>query len=386
MLASILESGGYRTGAYTSPHIVNFTERFRVNYEEQSESQVTAALLRVEVARQDVPLTYFEFATLAAFVIFEEENIDIAVMEVGMGGRLDAVNIVPAIATLITNISLDHIAWLGESRDEIAVEKAGLIHRGVPVVIGDTDPPSVLETSADRLGAECYLAGKEFGYCEGEAGNWTWWGQEGNRELRYENLPPPLGGWEEQLSNASCVLQVLTCIAREFSLEEKDYQAGLSRARILGRSQLISRNPHILIDVGHNPAALHALCGHIESFGLSGRVYGIFSMLADKDVEGCVREMGGIVDSWYVTRTGQERGMPLPELFDRVSGVLEDITDLAGRDRELLTVENPGDAVEQAMARLTEQDCLVVFGSFYIVGDIIPRFSQTERLIAYGRQ
>jgi dihydrofolate synthase/folylpolyglutamate synthase len=182
------------------------------------------------------------------------------------------------------------------------------------------------------------------------------------------------------------VLQVLTCIAREFSLEEKDYQAGLSRARILGRSQLISRNPHILIDVGHNPAALHALCGHIESFGLSGRVYGIFSMLADKDVEGCVREMGGIVDSWYVTRTGQERGMPLPELFDRVSGVLEDITDLAGRDRELLTVENPGDAVEQAMARLTEQDCLVVFGSFYIVGDIIPRFLQTERLIAYGRQ
>ena len=377
MLASILESAGYRVGAYTSPHILSFNERFRVNGASATDAEISVSLAQVEEARVDVPLTYFEFATLAALILFEVKEVDVAIMEAGMGGRLDAVNLVAGIATLITNVSLDHAAWLGTTRHQIAQEKAGLIHKGVPVVIGDADPPTVLEEKAAEFGAPCYLAGRDFGYrVDRDKAKWAWWGGYPDASAAHEDLPPPLGGWDEQFMNAACVLQVLACIRDSVAVTTECCRNGLRRASISCRSQIVCTRPHILLDVAHNPASVAVLRRNLESLSIGGHVYGIFSMIEGKEVAECAGAIAGVVDTWYVTEMNDDRGLPLDDLLAEVSRAFSGLSAGETARPEVLPAANPSDALEGVLNRLSEEDCLVVFGSFHIVSDIIPYLEQ----------
>ena len=255
-----------------------------------------------------MPLTYFEFATLAALILFEVKEVDVAIMEAGMGGRLDAVNLVAGIATLITNVSLDHAEWLGNTRNRIAREKAGLIHKGVPVVIGDADPPTVLEEKAAEFGAPCYLAGRDFGYrIDRDKAKWAWWGGYPDASAAHEDLPPPLGGWDEQFMNAACVLQVLACIRESVAVTTECCRDGLRRASISCRSQILRTRPHVLLDVAHNPASVAVLRRNLESLSIGGHVYGIFSMIEGKDVAECVGAIAGLVGTTRPHRAGRPR-------------------------------------------------------------------------------
>lgn len=352
LLEAMLSAAGYRVGAYTSPHLLRYNERVRVARDMVDDAQWCEAFARVDEARQDISLTYFEFGTLAALEIFSRVGLDIAILEVGMGGRLDAVNILDADLAIVTTVDMDHTAWLGSDREQIAVEKAGILRRSRPAVYGDANPPAALVTQARALGVPLHCFSWDFGY-ELERQGWLWWGLGRRRHT----LPMPRMRGPFQLKNAATALMALELLSPRFPVGRQAVRAGLISASLPGRLQLLDERGLRICDVAHNPQAAAALAEGLASLPCGGATHAVVAMLADKDMAGVIGAMSGTVDIWHVAGLDGERGAAMAQLARQVRAVVG----------EQVVCEYPSvpAALATAAAVAGAADRIVVFGSFY---------------------
>ena len=364
MLEAILLEAGYRTGVYTSPHLVHFEERCRVRGEIVSASDLIACFARVEEARgkndAEISLSYFEFTTLAILQLLADARLDVVVLEVGLGGRLDAVNILDADCALITSIDLDHMALLGADREAIGFEKAGIMRAGKPVVVSDPMPPQSILDHAAAVGADLWRFGHDFNF-SGDKQQWGWAG----RGRRYAGLAYPALRGANQLVNAAGVLAALTAVRDRVPVTAQAVRNGLSMVELPGRFQIVPGQPTLVLDVAHNPHAVAALAENLDAMGFYPCTHAVFGAMADKDLAPMLARIGPLVDKWYFTDLPTERAAPA-ELLQakwRAGETRADVTAKAYKSPEL--------ALQAAIAAADPADRIVVLGSFYTVGGIL---------------
>ena len=372
MLEAILLASGYRTGMYTSPHLVHFEERCRVRGEIASAPDLVATFARVEKARvengNEVSLTYFEFTTLAILQLLADAKLDVAILEVGLGGRLDAVNIFDADCAVITSIDLDHMEFLGTTREAIGFEKAGIMRAGRPVVVSDPVPPQSVLDQAARLGADLWRFGRDFNF-SGDKLQWSWAG----RGRRYAGLAYPALRGANQLVNASGVLATLAALRDRLPVTAQSVRSGLSVVELPGRFQIIPGQPTLVLDVAHNPHSVAALTENLDAMGFYPCTHAVFGAMADKDVGPMLARIGPLIDRWYFT------DLPTPRA---ATGEALRAVWQAGNSRRDVTAAaftTPQLALDAAVKAANPTDRIVVFGSFYSVGGIlkhgVPRLS-----------
>ena len=372
MLEAILMESGYRTGLYTSPHLVHFEERCRVRGEIASAPELAANFARVESARvkngDEISLTYFEFTTLAILQLLADARLDVAILEVGLGGRLDAVNILDADCAVITSIDLDHMEFLGTTREAIGFEKAGIMRAGRPVVVSDPVPPQSVLDQAARLGADLWRFGKDFNF-SGDKLQWSWAG----RGRRYAGMAYPALRGANQLVNASGVLAALTALRERLPVTAQSVRSGLSMVELPGRFQIIPGQPTLVLDVAHNPHSVAALTENLDAMGFYPCTHAVFGAMADKDVGPMLARIGPLVDRWYFT------DLPTPRA---ATGEALRAAWLAGNRRTDVAASahaTPEAALDAAVKVANPTDRIIVFGSFYTVGGIlkngVPRLS-----------
>ncbi len=365
MLERILTTAGYRVGCYTSPHLLRYNERVRVSCQEVSDAELCAAFAAVEQARDDTPLTYFEFGTLAAVWHFSRQQVQVAILEVGLGGRLDAVNVFDPDCAIVTSVDIDHIDFLGNSRESIAFEKAGIFRTGKPALCGDADVPEALVHHAQNIGADLQCIGKDFGF-EHQPHQETWHFWSG--VARIEDLPLPVLSGEFQLANAACALQALQVLKSRLQVDTEDLRTGLLDIALQGRFQKISREgsgqPDVILDVAHNPHAARGLAENLRrSAYRQGKTIAVFAMLSDKDIAGVLRAVGHEIDEWHVAGIPQPRGLA----HDKLAGLVREVLPQA----QVSTAVTVGEAFAQACRSAGENDRIVAFGSFYTVADVL---------------
>jgi dihydrofolate synthase/folylpolyglutamate synthase len=348
MLESILRAAGYRTALYSSPHLMRYNERVRISGSELDDDSLCEAFAAVEAARRQVPLTYFEFGTLAALWLFARAHIEVAVLEVGLGGRLDAVNAVDPDCAVLTSVGIDHIDYLGADRESIGREKAGVFRSGKPAVIAEPDPPqSVLAAEGLKL-----FIRKDFGY-EAEQGQWTYWGPGGRRSgLAY----PALRG-AVQLRNAAAALCALEALKLPVAMQE--VRRGLAEVALPGRFQVLPGRPQVVLDVAHNPQAAQTLAENLAASGFAVETIAVCGMLRDKDIGGVLRAMAPRVTRWHLATLPGPRGAHAEELAKHL-----DVDDVKLH-------ASPAAAFEAAAESAEENDKIVVFGSFLTVGEVM---------------
>ncbi|MCW8829800.1 MAG: bifunctional tetrahydrofolate synthase/dihydrofolate synthase [Gammaproteobacteria bacterium] len=356
MLESILLAAGYRVGCYTSPHLLHYNERIRINGESATDEALCEAFERIDQARGDTSLTYFEFGTLAAIDLFARAGLDVAVLEVGLGGRLDAVNLLDADVALITAIDIDHAAWLGDDREAIGREKAGIFRPGRPAVCSDPRPPQSLLAYAEELGTPLWLLGRDFDYHAEEKG-WSWSGGQ-----RYTVLPLPALRGPFQLQNAAGVVKVLTLLADSLPVTPQHLRQGLLSVRLAGRFQLLSGEVPLIVDVAHNPQSAAALAVNLRQIPLKGQTRAVVAMLADKDLARVVRELVPVVEHWYVAGLDVWRGCDADSLAAVVAA------ESASCPQVFASLD---EAVKQAQQEAGPGDRIVVFGSFHTVAAVL---------------
>ncbi|NBB91936.1 MAG: bifunctional tetrahydrofolate synthase/dihydrofolate synthase [Gammaproteobacteria bacterium] len=363
MLEAMLLAGGYRPLAYSSPHILRFSERMRIGGREAAEADIVSALAHVENARGEVDLTYFEHITLAAFRLAAEAGVDAAILEVGLGGRLDAVNVVDADVAVITSIGIDHAEFLGPTREQIAREKAGVARAGRPVIVGETDPPASLDQTLESIGARVIRAHDE---SSPDALPDTLRISHAGRLL---DLPRPALAGPWQHGNAACAVLALLEVVDRLPLSDDAMAAGLRDVRLPGRYQVLCERPQVILDVAHNPAAAGALA---EALGPpDGRSTAVFSALAGKDVAGIGRAVDACFTRWLVAPLGGERGRTAEQVADELRNA-----PVSGR---VETVESVPAALKQALATSGPSDRIVVFGSFLTVAEAWPELTSSSR-------
>jgi dihydrofolate synthase/folylpolyglutamate synthase len=364
ILERILQCAGYRAACYTSPHLLRFNERVRVAGAEATDSALISALLEVEAARGATPLTYFEFTTLAAIRLFAAAKVDVAVLEVGLGGRLDAVNVFDPDCALLTNVALDHQDYLGPDRESIGREKAGIFRAGKPVICADPDPPASVLRSAQELGCDLRLVGRDFGF-EAGAGQWNWWGCDSKRPgLAY----PALRG-SNQLVNASAALAALEAVAAVLPVSAQQVREGLATVTLAGRFQVLPGRPAIVLDVAHNPHAAAVLAANLGSQGYFARTIAVFGVLADKDIAGVAQALMQRVDTWHCGSLPGPRGT--------TGEALASILTAAGAAH----VQSHADiaaAFAAASGEAGENDRIVAFGSFLTVAEVAKLLAETR--------
>ena len=358
MLEQILLEAGYDVGLYTSPHLLRYNERVRFKGKEATDDALVDAFERVEKARKGVPLTYFEFGTLAAFTFFERTGAEVMILEVGLGGRLDAVNIIDPDVACVVSVDLDHQAFLGNDRESIGFEKAGIFRAGRPAIFGDLDPPKRLVEHAEKIGAPLQVLGRDFRY-DAKPGQWDFVGRKGAKHA----LPMPglRGAW--QLKNASVALAALDEIASRVPVSLGEVKRGLTLAHVEGRLQVIPGRPSIVLDVAHNPHAARSLASGLGDMPFAENTLAVFAMLADKDIGSVVDAMRGRVDRWYVSAAQAERAASAAQ----VAEILFEKR-LADRTRMFATVAS---ALDAARRDAGPNDRIVVFGSFYTVAEAL---------------
>ena len=349
MLEAILRAAGYRTGLYMSPHLLRYNERVRVRGAEASDEALCEAFARVEAARASVPLTYFEFGTLAALWLFAREGVEAAVLEVGLGGRLDAVNVVDPDCAVLTSVGIDHVEFLGPTREDIGREKAGIFRAGRPAVVAEPDPPqSVRAAPGDKL-----YFGKEFGF-EAAAGQWTYWGPRGRRgALAYPALRGRL-----QLRNAAAALCALDALRERLPLAMQDVRRGLAEVELAGRFQVLPGRPQVILDVAHNPQAAAVLAQNLGDAGFAPQAIAVCGMLRDKDIGAVVRTLAPRITRWHVASLPGPRGASAGEVAAHLQGA------------QVARYESPVEAFRDAQALAGENDKIIVFGSFLTVADV----------------
>ena len=368
MLEAIYLQAGYKTGVYTSPHLVDFEERCRLLGESPKADTFAAAFAQVEQARQDTSLTYFEFSTLAIMKMMADAALDVVILEVGLGGRLDAVNVMDADCAIITSIDLDHTALLGNDRDSIGLEKAGIMRSGRPVIISDPVPPESIVKHAESLGADAWLMGKDFNF-SGDQLQWSWAG----RGRRYSGLAYPALRGANQLLNASGVLAAIEVMRPQLPVTAQAIRNGLAMVELTGRFQIVPGEPVLVLDVAHNPHSVSALAANLDAMGFYPTTHAVFGAMADKDLQSMLKKLLPLVDAWYFT------DLPLP----RASSAQQLASDWAAmntrKDAQASVHETPQKALDAAILAAKPTDRILVFGSFYTVGGVlqhgIPRLS-----------
>ena len=360
MLEAILLEAGYRTGVYTSPHLVDFEERCRLSGQSASADALAEAFAAVDAVRGEVSLTYFEFSTLAILWRMARARLDVVILEVGLGGRLDAVNIVDADCAVITSIDLDHMAILGGDRETIGREKAGIMRAGRPVVVSDPVPPQSVLDQAEALGADLWRFGRDFNF-SGDKQQWSWAG----RGRRYAGMAYPALRGANQLVNASGVLAALESLRSRIPVTAQAVRNGLAMVELPGRFQIVPGQPTLVLDVAHNPHSVAALAENLDAMGFSPTTHAVFGAMADKDLQPMLTRMSPLVDRWYFT------DLPLPRAASATELQQAWQAQNTRKDVASSVHANPLVALQAAVDAADPADRIIVFGSFYTVGGVL---------------
>ena len=360
MLEAILTQAGFRTGLFTSPHLVRFEERCRIRGQNVDASDLVAAFARVESARAEISLTYFEFTTLAILDTLARAGLDAVILEVGLGGRLDAVNIIDTDCAIITSIDIDHAELLGDTREKIGFEKAGILRTGRPAIVSDPVPPQSVIDRATEIGADLWLLGRDFNY-SGDKQQWAWAG----RGRRYAGLAYPALRGANQLINASGVLAALTAMRQQLPVTAQAVRNGLALVDLPGRFQVVPGQPALVLDVAHNPHSVAALALNLDAMGFYPTTHAVFGAMADKDLAPMLHRMDPLVDRWYFADLPTPRaasGAALQAAWQAVTKRTDAVS---------AVFSTPLDALHAAAAKAQAADRIVVFGSFYTVGGVL---------------
>ena len=377
MLEAIALQAGYRTGVYTSPHLVHFEERCRIHGEIVVAADLVAHFEAVENARvqegAEISLTYFEFTTLAILRLMSQSRLDVAILEVGLGGRLDATNIVDADCAIITSIDIDHTEYLGPDRESIGREKAGIMRASRPAIVSDPVPPQSVIDHAHAVGADLWILGRDFNF-SGDKQQWSWAG----RGRRYAGLAYPSLRGANQLMNACGVLAAFEALRDRVPVTAQAVRNGLSMVELPGRFQIVPGQPTLVLDVAHNPHSVAALTANLDAMGFFPTTHAVFGAMADKDLGLMLAKVGPLIDRWYFTDLATPRaeaGAVLQQKFNAVQMAA------GGRRSVTSTVHaDPMEALQAAIAAADPADRIVVFGSFYTVGGVL--LNGTPRLHA----
>lgn len=376
-LQNILVRAGYQVGCYTSPHLLRYNERVRLNGVPADDDLLCAAFARVEAARQasGVALTYFEFGTLAAWEVFAAAGVEVAILEVGLGGRLDAVNVYEPDVAVITSVALDHTAWLGDDRDSIGYEKAGIFRAGKPALCADPHPPQGLLQQAAALGADLRLLGCDFGFEKAAAGTaenrwqWRWWCRRPDGQILRRPLAYPGLRGATQLFNASVALAALEALGDRLPVTMQAIRPGLIETELCGRFQVIPGKPSIVLDVGHNPQALAVLADNLGNMGFFNRTHAVLGMLSDKDIENALLPLRDKIGVWHLASLPGPRGTPAATLAEILAGL--------GVAGEVFCHDSPQQAMQAAREAAAESDRILAFGSFYTVAGALQVLGRT---------
>jgi dihydrofolate synthase/folylpolyglutamate synthase len=367
MLESMLRAAGYRVGLYTSPHLLHYNERVRIDAHAASDADLVAAFQAVEAARGETSLTYFEFGTLAAARMFDAAGLDVAVLEVGLGGRLDAVNVFDADCAVITSIGVDHVQYLGGTREAIAREKAGIFRAGRPAVVAEPDPPTPLLEHAAHVGTRLYLVDRDFGARPGD-GQWTYWSWLGRRAA----LPWPGLRGAYQLGNAAAALAALDALRERLPVDMGAVRRGLALVELPGRFQVLPGRPALILDVAHNPHAAQRLAENLDAMraaaGGRGRTLAVFAMLEDKDIAGVARALGARIAQWHVASLPGARGASAERILQALAQ--------AGVSAPVQSHPDVTSALRGARESAGPDDRIIAFGSFHTVGAVL---AETQR-------
>ena len=364
MLEHIYHVAGYRVASYSSPHLLRYSERVRVGSVEISDADLILAFQAVEAARQEIQLTYFEFGTLAAMWHFCASKVDVAILEVGLGGRLDAVNVFEPNCAIVTSVDLDHMDFLGNTRELIGAEKAGVYRTAIPAICGELDPPQSLVSYAEKIGAELKLIKRDFSF-ESHEDHWCYVA----KDFVLNNIPMPALYGDFQLYNASCVIAAIQSLQQSLPVSDDEIFQGLRSVRLYGRYQYLSSKPDVILDVAHNPHAAKSLAANLKNTSPQGKTIAVFAMLADKDIAGVVQAVADEVDEWYVSGISHARGADGLLIKQFVNQELPNAS-----IRLFDGVEN---AYHQACLDANENDRIIILGSFFTVAEVM-RVIQTS--------
>ena len=364
MLEAVLLDAGLRVGSYTSPHLVRYNERIRINGHAVSDVTLCNAFQQIEYARNGIPLTYFEFGTLCALVIFQQQQVEAAILEVGMGGRLDAVNLIENDIALITSIGIDHAQWLGNSRETIAAEKAGVLKKNALAVSADSQPPQIIaRIAADQ---RCTILQNEVDYrTELQGNSIVWTSRHPAIPAGWQTIPglkQPISG-SQQMNNLGGVIAVLALTCKRTGVTRINLVNGLANTRLTARCQVIGSSPEIILDVAHNRDSAIELAAFLRQRQVNGKTLAVMGALADKPVSEIFAGLDGEIDHWYLATLTGERGQTAENLKNQLIGL--------GCTSPVAIGDTPVSAYLAAMADAGVHDRLVIFGSFYTVGDII---------------
>lgn len=366
MLESILMSAGYRTGVYGSPHLMHFEERCRINGIPVKANEFLPHFEAVEQARGDTPLTYFEFTTLAIMRLMAQAGLDAVILEVGLGGRLDAVNIIDADCAVITSIDLDHMEFLGPDREAIGREKAGIMRARRPVVVSDPKVPDSVVAHAESLGADLWLFGRDHNYA-GDRQQWSW----GGRSKRFNGMAYPSLRGANQLLNASGVLAALEAVRNRLPVPAQAVRTGLATVELPGRFQIVPGQPTLILDVAHNPHAAATLAVNLDQMGFFPRTHVVWGAMADKDMAGMVEKLLPLVDAWHCCDLPTPRAASAQQLADLVRALQAQPGPVTLPKATVNTHPDPMAALHAALAGADPADRILVFGSFFTVGGVL---------------
>jgi len=358
MLEAILRAGGYSTGCYTSPHLQRYNERIRIDGAEVDDRSLCEVFERVDRSRAGLSLTYFEFGTLAALDLFAAAAVDAVVLEVGLGGRLDATNIVDADVALITPLGLDHTEWLGPDLESIGREKAGILRAGRPVVVASRNPPDSLFARAAELDSPCYRLGREFD-ARSRNDAWDWMGPGTQRYA----LPLPSLRGDFQLDNAAAVFMVLELLSERLPIDQRAMREGLLAVRLPGRFEIFSGNVPVIVDVAHNLDSARALLANLQRLDPKGDVHSVFAALRDKDLRGIIATLAPVVASWHLAQLATERATPATEL-ERIA------REVAGGTDRIAAYPGLEEALRGAIRASRPGDWVLAWGSFHVAGGV----------------
>lgn len=363
-LEAMLAAGGHRVGAFTSPHLQRYNERVRVLGVEATDAQLVAAFERIDHARESIALTYFEFGTLAALLIFAEGKLDVALLEVGLGGRLDAVNLIDADAAIVTTVDLDHQDWLGNDREAIAREKAGIFRAGRAAIIGEADPPRALFAHAREIGARIQAFGRDYRVGRTPDG-WCWESGELSLQLPMPGLHAPC-----QIANAAAAIAALHALRERIGWQPEAIAAGIAGARVAARLQRFAGAPELIVDVAHNPQAARVLAQWLAEHPTAGRTIAVFGVLADKDVVGIVSPMAPHIGSWHLA------GLDAVSPRGLAASALADILALRKNVDVVAVHAGIDEALRTACDSAQPGDRIIAFGSFFVAAAVLAARSR----------
>ncbi len=361
MLEAILMQAGYKVGLYSKPHFLDFNERARLNGQPVDDQALLASFAAVEAARGEISLTYFEFTTLAICHLLAHAGLDVAILEVGLGGRLDAVNVIDADVAIVTSIDIDHTDYLGDTREQIGFEKAGIFRPGKTAICGDPMPPQTLIDHAQNIGADLWLFGRDFNY-NGDKQQWNY----GGREQRRNSLNYPSLRGANQLLNAAAVLAALESLKLVLPVGAQEVRTGLVLIDLPGRFQVLPGRPTTILDVAHNPHAAATLAQNLDNMAFHPYTYAVFGCMLDKDIAGVIAKLNGKIDHWYVCDLPLPRAATAAQLEEQLHEAKA-----IPAEGSVAQFATPEMAYAEALKNAGENDRIVVLGSFLTVAGVM---------------